>query len=103
MSREQAEKVRLSHTLQSTVGIDLTEMVGPLVNDPQLGGINVHTAQLDNDPRNPSGTDKVIEKAQHEADKTKRQGADEDDVPTRSLGAVRDARGSGDHTEAATW
>jgi 1-phosphatidylinositol-4-phosphate 5-kinase len=102
MSREQAEKVRLSHTLQSTVGVDLSEMLGPLVNDSQLGGINIHDAQLDNDPRNPAGTDKVMERAQHEADKTKRLGADEDDVPNRSLGTVRDARGSGDHNEAAT-
>ncbi|TKA74854.1 hypothetical protein B0A55_05327 [Friedmanniomyces simplex] len=95
MSREQAEKVRLSQSLQSP--IRLPSGVEGTIDDPRLRGVNIPI-----DAHNPAGTEKVMEKAEREAERSRMRGASEADVPERSLHAVHDARGSGDHLDAAT-
>ncbi|KAK4556271.1 Phosphatidylinositol-4-phosphate 5-kinase [Recurvomyces mirabilis] len=99
MSREQAEKVRFSNALHETFGAVLPEGIGSPVDDPQLGGINMYRHHIEQDPRNPDGTDEVIARAEHQLEKTKQ---DESHIPDLSLSAVKDTRGSGDHTEHAT-
>lgn len=95
MSRERAEQARLSDAPESSIGVSIPHGIEGTVDDPRLGGVNIHR-----DTRNPAGTDKVMERAEHEAERSKRQGANEDDVPDRSLSAVRSP---GDpHADAAT-
>jgi len=53
------------------------------------------------DRHNPAGTEKVMERAEREAERSRQRGASEADVPDRALHAMHDARGSGDHLEAA--
>ncbi|KAK3630841.1 Phosphatidylinositol-4-phosphate 5-kinase [Elasticomyces elasticus] len=85
MSKEQAEKSRPSQSLSSPIGMPSS--------DEQRG--RVHSPD-------PPGTDKVMERAEREAERSRRRGASEADVPTRNLHTMQDARGSGDLTEAAT-
>ncbi|KAK3070561.1 Phosphatidylinositol-4-phosphate 5-kinase [Teratosphaeriaceae sp. CCFEE 6253] len=92
MSREQAEKVRLTQTLSSS---HLPSGVDTVIDDSRLSIVSGSY-----DKHNPMGTEKVVERAEREA--IKRQLAGETDVPDRTLHAVRDARGSGDHLEATT-
>lgn len=95
MSRERAEQARLSQTLESSTGIRWPSGVfEPAIDDPRLGGVNIQR-----DPYNPAGTDQVMEKAERQAQRSKTMGANEANVPDRSLLA---ARGSGDVAEAAT-
>lgn len=83
MSRERAEHDRLSKTLEAATGLILPPGIQPPIDDPHLGGCNLHQ-----DKNNPPGTNRVIEKAERSAEKSMRRGADEKDVPERSLGAV---------------
>lgn len=83
MSRERAEQDRLSKTIEAATGFILPPGVQPPINDPHLGGINIHE-----DTTDPPGTHRVIEKAERSAEKTIRHGAHEEDIPDRSLGAV---------------
>jgi len=96
MSRERAEKDRLSQALDAPAGIRASSsVVEGTIDDPRLGGVN-----LQHDKHNPSGTEQVMDEAQHQADKSRRLCADEDDVPDRQITAVRSP---GDpHAEAAT-
>ncbi|KAF2085342.1 SAICAR synthase-like protein [Saccharata proteae CBS 121410] len=55
------------------------EKAEKVLNDPQLTGVNLQQ----------TATSDVIEKAEHEAEKTIRKGASEDDVPDRAIAAVR--------------
>lgn len=57
------------------------------VDDPQLAGVNLLSAA--DRTSDPPGTDKVIRRAEKQAEKSKRKGASEDDVPDRSISAVR--------------
>lgn len=83
MSRERAEHDRLSKTLEAATGLILPPGIQPPIDDPHLGGCNLHV-----DHNNPPGTNRVIEKAERVAERTMRHGADEKDVPDRSLGVV---------------
>lgn len=83
MSRERAEQDRLSKTIEAATGLILPPGVQPPINDPHLGGCNIHE-----DTTDPPGTQRVIEKAERSAEKTIRHGAHEEDIPDRSLGAV---------------
>ncbi|EMD00298.1 hypothetical protein BAUCODRAFT_62612 [Baudoinia panamericana UAMH 10762] len=114
MSRERAEKEVLTSTLESA-GVKLQSGVKPPleppINDPRLGGVNMHQLpqgdisgstgprDLDRDPYNPPGTEKVIEAAEHQALKTVRKGADESKVPERTLTATK---GAGTEAEATS-
>jgi len=93
MSRERAEKERLSQRL-STAGIELPPGMEGTIDDPILGGVN-----LQRDHSNPEGTEKVMQKAERAAEKSRRHGANEDLIPDRSILAVR---GAGDYADAAT-
>lgn len=83
MSRERAQHDRLSRTIEAATGLILPPGIQPPINDPHLGGCNLHEDRTD-----PPGTERVIEKAERSAEKTIRHGADEKSVPERSLGAV---------------
>jgi 1-phosphatidylinositol-4-phosphate 5-kinase len=52
------------------------------VNDPLLAGINLNASQQ-------HATDRVMEKAERQADRSRQRGRNEDDVPTREMKAVR--------------
>ena len=91
MSRERAENVRLSQTLQDMIGIQSPSEIGGTINDSRLGGVNI---QPDNS--NPEGTDKVMEGAMREAERSKRHGANELGIPDRSITAYRDGDHGGD-------
>ncbi|KAK1087776.1 Phosphatidylinositol-4-phosphate 5-kinase [Friedmanniomyces endolithicus] len=95
MSREQAEKLRLSQSLQSP--IRLASGLESQIDDPRLGGVNTPI-----DAHNPPGTEKVMEGAEREAARSRVRGASEADVPERLLHTVQVSKGSGDHLEAAT-
>lgn len=49
------------------------------LDDPRLAGVNIQR----------SSTDNVMEKAERQADRSRRRGADESDVPDRTIQAVR--------------
>jgi 1-phosphatidylinositol-4-phosphate 5-kinase len=83
MSRERAEHARLSRTLEAATGLILPPGIQPPIDDPVLGGCNLHQ-----DKYNPPGTNRVIEKAERSAEKSTRRGADEKDVPERMLGSL---------------
>lgn len=83
MSRERAEQDRLSKTIEAATGLVLPPGVQPPINDPHLGGCNIHEDRTD-----PPGTERVIEKAERSAEKTVLDGANEKNIPDRSLGAV---------------
>jgi len=68
--------------VQHNMGAAVQKIEGTL-DDPQLAGVNV----LNN--VDPVGTDKVIRKAEKQAEKSMRHGASEEDVPDRSISAVR--------------
>ncbi|KAK5132950.1 hypothetical protein LTR08_008313 [Meristemomyces frigidus] len=94
MSRERAENERnqrMSQTLQDTTGIQSTSEIGGTINDSRLGGVNIQR-----DSSNPEGTEKVIEKAMREAERSKRHGASELGVPDRSITAYKDMEHAGD-------
>nr|POE96912.1 phosphatidylinositol 4-phosphate 5-kinase its3 [Quercus suber] len=90
MSRERAEAEHLSHTLEATAGVIIPPGIEGTVDDPRLGSVNIS--------HNPPGTEKVIDNATIEAEKSRVEGASEADVPDRSLSAVRSP---GDNGEAA--
>lgn len=87
MSRERAEKERLSSTLAVNAGVEIPSGLEGTVNDPRLGGVNI--PPIHRDEVNPPGTDKVIEKAERQAEKSRRTGSNELEVPDRSILAVR--------------
>lgn len=85
MSRERAEKQRLSAALEAAgANIQIPDGIEGSVNDPKLGGINLHR-----DPIDPPGTEKVMNKAEHIAEKSRRRGSREEEVPDRSLGTMK--------------
>ncbi|KAK4497155.1 hypothetical protein PRZ48_011605 [Zasmidium cellare] len=85
MSRERAEKQRLSAALEAAgANIQIPDGIEGTVNDPALGGINIFR-----DPLDPPGTEKVMSKAEHIAEKSRRRGSREEDVPERSLGTTK--------------
>ncbi|CAK1365931.1 unnamed protein product [Cercospora beticola] len=85
MSRERAEQERLSTTLEANAGITIPAGIEGTVRDERLGGMNLPPR----DSTNPPGTEKVIRKAEHQAEKSRRKGSSEEDVPDRSIMAVR--------------
>lgn len=95
MSRERAEKARISQTLEHATGIQIPDGVEGTIDDPKLGGINIQRDRL-----NPAGTEKVMERAEKQAEKSRKHGVREEDLPERSILAVRSS--GGDYAEAAT-
>ncbi|RMY05816.1 hypothetical protein D0866_15142, partial [Hortaea werneckii] len=95
MSRERAEKERVSQSLENATGMQLPAGVEKTVDDPQLGGINIQRDRV-----NPAGTDKVIERAEKQAEKSRKHAIKEEDIPERSILAVRSS--TGDHGDTAT-
>lgn len=96
MSRERAEKERLSTALEKTTGIVVPPGIEGTVNDPKLGGMNIFR-----EPNNPPGTAEVMEKAEHMAEKSRHRGSSEEEVPDRSIMTVRTPPGDG-NGESAT-
>ncbi|KAF2768582.1 SAICAR synthase-like protein [Teratosphaeria nubilosa] len=90
MSREQAEKVRLSTNLHSTAGIVIPPGIEGTLDDPRLSSSKT---------ANPPGTDKVMEEAELEAERSRRHGHSEAEAPDRTISAVRSP---GEGIEAAT-
>jgi len=82
ISREQAEKLRLSQSLQSPLRV--TSGLEGQIDDPRLGAVNTPI-----DAHNPPGTEKVMEGAEREAARSRVRGASEADVPERLLHTVR--------------
>ena len=68
------------------MGSEVRKVEGTL-DDPQLAGVNM-TGDV-----NPAGTDKVMRKAEKQAEKSRRHGANEDDIPDRAISAVRSPDG----------
>ena len=89
MSRERAEEERLSQTLEQSSGLQIPADLGSTINDPHLGGVN-----MQRDPANPAGTERVMEKAMREAERSKKHGASEVGVPERSITSIRDGEQS---------
>jgi 1-phosphatidylinositol-4-phosphate 5-kinase len=86
MSRERAEKARLSATLRDG-GITVPSGIEGTLHDPVLGGMNVPA--ITRDHVNPPGTERVMQKAEHMAEKSRRKGSNEEEsIPDRSLMAV---------------
>ncbi|SMR60525.1 unnamed protein product [Zymoseptoria tritici ST99CH_1E4] len=109
MSRERAEAQRESAvqepiTAHITNGLRISESLAGSINDPRLGGVNIHNAsntllspgsmsmemeRKSADSHDPVGTEKVMEGAAAVALKSMQGGASEEDVPDRSIGTVR--------------
>ncbi|KAF2176334.1 SAICAR synthase-like protein [Zopfia rhizophila CBS 207.26] len=58
------------------------EEAATAINDPRLSGVNITH-------RDREATETVLEKAEHQAERSKQRGASEEDVPNRELRAVR--------------
>lgn len=65
---------RVAHVIHNVEGT---------LDDPQLAGVNI----LKDD--NPPGTDKVMQRAERQADKSRRHGTNEQEAPDRSISAAR--------------
>lgn len=93
-TRERAEYEKAHfETLEASdsigqIGHEVRKAEGTL-DDPLLAGVNVTTPRIDLD--NPVGTDSVIREAERQADESKRRGSSEDNVPNRSISAVRES------------
>ncbi|KAF2459445.1 hypothetical protein BDY21DRAFT_384648 [Lineolata rhizophorae] len=98
-TRERAEAEKLA---ESTNAHPLTNAPVPdpgVLNDPRLAGVNITPAALTNEPRSPS--EHVVHEAERVAEKTRRKGANEDEVPERQIKTVRNQsteRGEVGHT-----
>lgn len=90
MSREAAEKDRVSAVSDANAVTIPGGGRETLFNDPNLGGVNV----VHEKPSNPAGTEAVMEQASHIALKTMQNGASEDDVPDRQITTVRSPGGT---------
>lgn len=99
MSRERAEQQRTSTTLEHATGMTMPAGVGTTVDDPKLGGINIQRDRV-----NPAGTEKVMERAEKQAQKSMRKHGGgprmEEEIPDRAILAVRSS--GGDVADAAT-
>jgi 1-phosphatidylinositol-4-phosphate 5-kinase len=87
MSRERAEQTRHSTTLDNTIGSIHPCDLGSPVNDSHLSSVNIQY-----DENNPTGTDRVIERAERSAERSRHghsNNMDEKSLPDRSLGAVK--------------
>ena len=82
MSKEEAERHTTSHEMAEAQG---------------GGSMDVHRTSF-GVPRSPA--DRTIEKAEHQARKSQRDGVSEEDIPSRSLGTVRST--SADRTNGVT-
>ena len=71
-----------------------------LIDDPRLSGVNMYplSAQSQTSPKNQEATDKVMRKAEKQAEKSKRHGAHESSVPTKTLSSARSPSPPGDPT-----
>ncbi|GAB7365856.1 hypothetical protein MBLNU230_g7187t1 [Neophaeotheca triangularis] len=83
-SRERAETERYSQTLDGQMGNEIAQSSEPTLNDPALGGMNIQRANL-----NPPGTEGVLERAERMAERSRREGHDEQNVPSRAITSVR--------------
>ncbi|THW11475.1 SAICAR synthase-like protein [Aureobasidium pullulans] len=81
--RAEAEKEQCEHGSER-LNQAIHNIEGTL-DDPKLSGVNI----LKNQDHNPAGTDKVMRKAEKQAEKSRARGANEDDIPDRAIGAVR--------------
>lgn len=90
--RAEAEKEQQLDQGNSRVNEVIQNIEGTL-DDPKLTGVNV----LKNKDHNPAGTDKVMRKAEKQAEKSRLHGANEDDIPDRSISAVRSPHAENDN------
>ncbi|KAF2717851.1 SAICAR synthase-like protein [Polychaeton citri CBS 116435] len=97
-SRERAEQEKLSTSLEQTAGIVVPPGIEGTLDDPQLGGINLAKTRRSQDNFDPPGTDKVIAKAEKQAQRSLDKGRNELDIPDRSLSAVRTPDGADSDT-----
>lgn len=82
-TRERAEyEKEHPEVLNPSIGTTVRQSEG-IVDDPQLAGVNLVSSA------DPVGTAQVIRQAEKQADKSRKHGAKEDEVPERSISAVR--------------
>lgn len=71
-----------------------------LIDDPSLSGINMNahprSSESQTTPRNQEATDRVMEKAEKQARRSERHGADESNVPNKKLTSARSPSPPGD-------
>ncbi|KAF1984065.1 SAICAR synthase-like protein [Aulographum hederae CBS 113979] len=80
-TREAAEKEKAElNATKRPEEQSATERITGSLDDPRLGGMNLHHT---------TSTDKVMEKAEHQAAKSERAGRSEDNVPNVRMSAVR--------------
>ncbi|KAG9897695.1 SAICAR synthase-like protein, partial [Aureobasidium melanogenum] len=90
--RAEAEKEQLLEQGSDRLNQAIHNIEGTL-DDPQLSGVNI----LRSSDHNPAGTDKVMRKAEKQAEKSRHRGANEDDIPDRAIGAVRSPHAENDN------
>lgn len=90
--RAEAEKEQQLDQGNPRVNQAISNIEGTL-DDPKLTGVNI----LKNKDQNPAGTDKVMRKAEKQAEKSRLRGASEDDIPDRAIGAVRSPHAENDN------
>ncbi|KAI4747223.1 SAICAR synthase-like protein [Aureobasidium sp. EXF-12298] len=90
--RAEAEKEQVLEQGSDRLNQAIHNIEGTL-NDPQLSGVNI----LRSSDHNPAGTDKVMRKAEKQAEKSRHRGANEDDIPDRAIGAVRSPHAENDN------
>jgi 1-phosphatidylinositol-4-phosphate 5-kinase len=84
-TRERAEAEKEQQCLHGSERLNLAiHDIEGTINDPKLSGVNI----LRSPDQNPAGTDKVMRKAEKQAEKSRRH-INEDDIPDRAIGAVR--------------
>lgn len=88
-TRERAEYEKEHPETANDIGLAVRRSEGTL-DDPQLAGVNLLSPDING---NPAGTEKVIRKAEKQAEKSRRHGANEEDVPDRSISSVRSPDG----------
>ncbi|KAH0013073.1 SAICAR synthase-like protein, partial [Aureobasidium melanogenum] len=90
--RAEAEKEQVLEQGSDRLNQAIHNIEGTL-DDPQLSGVNI----LRSSDHNPAGTDKVMRKAEKQAEKSRHRGANEDDIPDRAIGAVRSPHAENDN------
>lgn len=82
-----------SPTLVDASATDIVQSVEGTLDDPKLTGVNLLRDKTATNSSDPPGTDAVMARAEKAAEKSKRKGGNEKEVPDRSISAVRNVDG----------